>query len=153
GAQAVSGLFSVGRMKGIDRPALSPTLPTTDGGGLLLLDAGADADANARNMLQFAMMGAIYSANARIAKQPNGGLLNVGTEEGQGSHITKKAYDLMNNVAVNFIGNVEARDLLSGVADVVVTDGFTGNVTLKSIEGTAMHVMKLLKGTLTSSLK
>src|SRR5699024_7479711 len=153
GALAVSGLFSVRRSKGIDRPSLSPTLPTTDGGGFLLLDAGANADANAHNLLQFAIMGSIYSENVRKTKQPKVGLLNVGTEEGKGSHITKKAYDLMKNAPINFIGNVEARDLLSGVADVVVTDGFTGNVTLKSIEGTAMHVMKLLKGTLTSSLK
>src|SRR5699024_12385551 len=76
-----------------------------------------------------------------------------GTEEGKGSQITKKAYDLMNDAPINFIGNVEARDLLSGGADVVVTDGFTGNVTLTSIEGTAIHVMRLLKGTLTSSMK
>src|SRR5699024_7830810 len=153
GALAVSGLFSVGRMKGIDRPALSPTLPTTDGGGFLLLDAGANADANAHNLLQFAIMGSIYRENVRKTKQPKVGLLNVGTEEGKDSNITKKAYDIMKNAHINIIGNVEARDLLSGVADVVVTDGFTGNVTLKSIEGTAMHVMKLLKGTLTSSLK
>lgn len=153
GALVVSGLFAVGRMKGIDRPALSPTLPTTDGGGFLLLDAGANADANPHNLLQFAVMGSIYSQNVRKVKQPKVGLLNVGTEEGKGSQITKKAYDLMNDAPINFIGNVEARDLLSGVADVVVTDGFTGNVTLKSIEGTALHVMRLLKGTLTSSLK
>src|SRR5699024_5107801 len=149
GALVVSGLFAVGRMKGIDRPALSPTLPTTYGGGFLLLDSGANEDAKPHNLLQFAVMGSIYSQNVRKVKQPKVGLLNVGTEEGKGSQITKKAYDLMNDAPINFIGNVEARDLLSGVADVVVTDGFTGNVTLKSIEGTAIHVMRLLKGTLT----
>src|SRR5699024_2514211 len=127
GALAVSGLFSVGRMKGIDRPALSPTLPTTDGGGFLLLDAGANADANAHNLLQFAIMGSIYSENVRKTKQPNEGWLDGGTDEGKGGHLTQKAYDLENDARINFVGNVEARDLLCGVADVVVRDGFTGN--------------------------
>src|SRR5699024_7455085 len=147
GALAVSGLFSVGRMKGIDRPALSPTLPTTDGGGFFLLDAGANADANAHNLLQFAIMGSIYSENVRKTKQPKVGLLNVGSEDAKGSPITEKAYELQKDAHINLVGDVVASDLLSGVADVVVTDGFSGNVTLKSIEVTAMHVMKLLKAT------
>lgn len=153
GALVVSGLFVVGRTKGIDRPALSPTLPTIDGKGFLLLDAGANVDASAHNLLQYGMMGSIYCEKVRGIEKPTVGLLNVGTEEGKGNNITKKAYQLLSNAPIHFIGNVEARDLLDGVADVVVTDGFSGNITLKSIEGTALHVMKLLKKTLTSSFK
>src|SRR5690625_3542813 len=153
GALVVAGLFIVGRTKGIDRPALSPTLPTTNGTGFLLLDAGANVDANAHNLAQYAVMGSIYSEKVRRISKPTVGLLNVGTEEGKGSHLTKKAFNLLSNAPVHFIGNIEARDLLAGAADVVVTDGFSGNITLKAIEGTALHVMGLLKQTLTSSFK
>jgi len=153
GALVVAGLFSVGRMKGIDRPALSPVLPTTNGHGFILMDAGANVDANAHNLLQYGVMGSIYSEKVRRIESPTVGLLNVGTEQGKGSNLTKKAYDLLKNAPIHFVGNVEARDLLSGAADVVVTDGFSGNITLKSIEGTAMHVKSLLKNTLTSSMK
>lgn len=153
GALVVTGLFSVGRMKKIDRPALSPILPTTNGRGFLLMDAGANVDANAHNLLQYGIMGSIYSEKVRKIEKPTIGLLNVGTEQGKGSNLTKKAFDLLKNAPIHFIGNVEARDLLAGAADVVVTDGFSGNITLKSIEGTAMHVMSLLKHTLSSSIK
>ncbi|MEI3608191.1 phosphate acyltransferase PlsX [Pseudogracilibacillus sp. SO10305] len=153
GALVVAGLFGVGRIKGIERPALSPTLPTIDQHGFLLLDAGANVDATPKNLLQYGVMGSIYCEKVRHIKRPRVALLNVGTETGKGNALTKKAYELLSEAPINFIGNVEARDLLDGVADVIVTDGFSGNVTLKSIEGTALHVMKLLKGTLTSSLK
>lgn len=153
GALVVSGLFVVGRMKGIDRPALSPILPTTDQRGFLLLDAGANVDANAHNLLQYAIMGSIYSEKVRGIENPTVGLLNVGTESGKGSNLTKKAYSLMQHAPIQFIGNVESRDLLSGVADVVVTDGFSGNIALKALEGTALHVMKQLKETLMNNTK
>src|SRR5690625_1041740 len=153
GALVVSGLFVVGRTKGIDRPALSPTLPTTNGKGFLLLDAGANVDASAHNLVQYGIMGSIYSEKVRMIPNPTVGLLNVGTEDGKGSNLTKKAFQQLSNAPIHFIGNVEARDLLDGVADVVVTDGFSGNITLKAIEGTALHVMKLMKQTLTSSIK
>ncbi|HLR24098.1 MAG TPA: phosphate acyltransferase PlsX [Pseudogracilibacillus sp.] len=153
GALVVSGLFVVGRMKGIDRPALSPILPTTDQRGFLLLDAGANVDANAHNLLQYAIMGSIYSEKVRGIENPTVGLLNVGTESGKGSNLTKKAYNLMQHAPIQFIGNVESRDLLSGVADVVVTDGFSGNIALKALEGTALHVMKQLKETLMNNAK
>lgn len=153
GALVVAGLFVVGRTKGIDRPALSPTLPTTNGKGFLLLDAGANVDANAHNLVQYAVMGSIYSEKVRLIQKPTVGLLNVGTEDAKGSQLTKKAFNQLSNAPIHFIGNIEARDLLDGVADVVVTDGFSGNITLKAIEGTALHVMKLLKQTLTSSIK
>lgn len=153
GALVVAGLFIVGRTKGIDRPALSPTLPTTNERGFLLLDAGANVDVNAHNLVQYAIMGSTYSEKVRKIPNPTVGLLNVGTEEGKGNQVTKKAFKLLENAPVNFVGNVEARDLMSGVVDVVVTDGFSGNITLKSIEGTALHVVNLLKETLMSSLK
>lgn len=153
GALVVAGLFVVGRVKGIDRPALSPTLPTTNGKGFLLLDAGANVDINAHNLVQYAIMGSIYSEKVRKISNPTVGLLNVGTEEGKGNNVTKKAFELLKNAPVNFVGNVEARDLMAGVVDVVVADGFSGNITLKAIEGTALHVMKVLKQTFTSSLK
>src|SRR5690625_1913702 len=153
GALVVAGLFIVGRIKGIERPALSPTLPTIDGKGFLLLDAGANVDANVNNLVQYGIMGSNYCEKIRRIEKPTVGLLNVGTEDGKGSTLTKKAFTQLQNGPINFIGNIEARDLLNGVVDVVVTDGFSGNITLKAIEGTALHVFSLLKQTLTSSLK
>lgn len=153
GALVVAGLFIVGRMKGIDRPALSPTLPTTNGKGFLLLDAGANVDVNAHNLVQYAIMGSIYSEKVRNIKKPTVGLLNVGTEAGKGNQVTKKAFKQLEKTPIHFVGNVEARDLMEGIVDVVVTDGFSGNITLKAIEGTALHVMNILKDTFMSSLK
>lgn len=153
GALMSAGLFVVGRMKGVDRPALSPTLPTADGKGFLMLDVGANVDAKPDHLLQYAIIGSIYAENVRQIKQPRVGLLNVGTEDGKGSELTKKAFQLMKSAPINFIGNVEARDLLDGVADVVVTDGFTGNVTLKTIEGTAMTMFSMMKKTFMSNYK
>ena len=153
GALVVTGLFIVGRMKGIERPALTPTLPTSDQNGFLLLDAGANVDANAKNLVQYGVMGSIYAEKVRGIKNPRVGLLNVGTEDNKGNALTKDAFKLLKDAPINFIGNIEGRDLLDGVADVVVTDGFSGNIALKTIEGTAMHVLTLLKGVLTSSLK
>jgi len=153
GALVVSGLFIVGRMKGIDRPALSPTLPTTNGKGFLLLDAGANVEVNSHNLVQYAIMGSVYAEKVRHIHKPTVGLLNVGTEEEKGNKVAKKAFKQLQKAPINFIGNVEARDLMEGVADVVVTDGFSGNITLKAIEGTAMHVMNILKDTFMSSLK
>lgn len=153
GALVVAGLLIVGRMKGIERPALSPTLPTANQEGFLLLDAGANVDASAKNLLQYGVMGSIYAEKVRGIKNPRIGLLNVGTEEGKGNTVAKESFELLQKAPINFIGNIEARDLLGGIADVVVTDGFSGNITLKSIEGTASYVLDLLKGVLTSSLK
>lgn len=153
GALMSAGLFVVGRMQGIDRPALSPTLPTKDGKGVLLLDVGANVDAKAEHLLQYAVMGSIYSEKVRRVKKPRIGLLNVGTEDGKGNKLAQKAFALMQEAPLNFIGNVEARDILHGAADVVVTDGFSGNVALKTIEGTAELMFSMLKKTLTSSLK
>ncbi|WP_042456295.1 phosphate acyltransferase PlsX [Neobacillus dielmonensis] len=153
GALMATGLFVVGRIEGIDRPALAPTLPTIGGEGFLLLDVGANADAKPEHLLQYAIMGSIYSKKVRGIESPRIGLLNIGTEEKKGNELTKHAFALLKQTNLNFIGNVEARDLLEGVADVVVTDGFTGNMVLKTIEGTALGMFKMLKSTLMSSMK
>ncbi|MDR6997940.1 phosphate acyltransferase PlsX [Neobacillus niacini] len=151
GALMAAGLFVVGRIEGIDRPALSPTLPTIGGEGFLLLDVGANADAKPEHLLQYAIMGSIYSEKVRGIAKPRVGLLNIGTEEKKGNELTKGSFELLKKANINFIGNVEARDLLEGAADVVVTDGFTGNMVLKTIEGTALSMMKMLKTALMSS--
>jgi phosphate acyltransferase len=153
GALMAAGLFVVGRIEGIDRPALTPTLPTIGGEGFLLLDVGANVDAKPEHLLQYAIMGSIYSEKVRGIANPRVGLLNIGTEEKKGTDLTKQAFELLKNANVNFVGNVEARDLLDGTADVVVTDGFTGNMVLKTVEGTALSMFKMLKTTLMSSLK
>ncbi|MBS4193949.1 phosphate acyltransferase PlsX [Lederbergia citri] len=153
GALMAAGLFIVGRIKGIDRPALAPTLPTLDGKGFVMLDLGANADAKPEHLLQYAIMGNIYAQKVRGIKAPRVALLNIGSEENKGNDLTKKAFELLKNANLNFIGNIESRELLEGHADVVVTDGFTGNVVLKSIEGTASTVFSMLKNVLTGSLK
>lgn len=153
GALMAAGLFVVGRIEGIERPALAPTLPTIGGEGFLLLDVGANADAKPEHLVQYAIMGSIYSEKARGISRPRVGLLNIGTEEKKGNELVRNTYDLLKDADINFIGNVESRDLLEGAADVVVADGFTGNMVLKTIEGTAMSVFKMLKTALTSSFK
>ena len=153
GALMSAGLFQVGRIKGIERPALSPTLPTIDQKGFVLLDVGANIEAKPKHLLQYGIMGSIYAEKVRGIKQPRVGLLNVGTEDNKGTELTKEAFRLLQQAPINFVGNVEARDLLSGVADVVVTDGFSGNIALKTVEGTAMNMFKMIKATFMSSLK
>ncbi|WP_423410001.1 phosphate acyltransferase PlsX [Heyndrickxia sp. MSNUG] len=153
GALMAAGLFIVGRIEGIERPALAPTLPTVNGEGFLLLDVGANADAKPEHLVQYAIMGSIYSEKARGISSPRVGLLNIGTEEKKGNELVRNTFELLKDADINFIGNVESRDLLDGAADVVVADGFTGNMVLKTIEGTAMSVFKMLKTALTSSFK
>ncbi|MGA4720292.1 phosphate acyltransferase PlsX [Fictibacillus nanhaiensis] len=152
GALMASGLFYVGRIKGIDRPALAPTLPTLNGDGFLFLDVGANMDAKPEHLLQYALMGSVYWKEVRGVEKPRVGLLNVGTESEKGNALTKAAFPLLQEADINFVGNVEARDLLMGAADVVVCDGFAGNLVLKSIEGTAMSMFSMIKEQLTSSL-
>lgn len=145
GAYMTGGLFKVGRIEGVLRPALATTLPTVDGKGFLMLDLGANAEARPENIVQYAIMGNIYAKKVRGIENPRVGLLNIGTEENKGNELTKAVYEQLQEANLNFIGNVEARDLLDGVADVVVTDGFTGNMVLKTIEGTAGALMKMIK--------
>lgn len=151
GALMTAGLFVIGRIEGIERPALAPTFPTIDGKGFIMLDVGANAEAKPNHLYQYAIMGSIYAENVRGIKQPRVGLLNIGTEEKKGNELTKQTYEMLSQSNLNFIGNVEARDLLEGVCDVVVTDGFTGNIALKTMEGTALSIFSMLKKTLTSS--
>lgn len=151
GALMAAGLFIVGRMDGIDRPALAPTLPTTDGNGFLLIDAGANMDAKPEYLVQYAIMGSVYAEKVRGVKQPRVGLLNVGTEDKKGNELCKQAFPLLKEAPVHFVGNVEARDVLNGVCDVLVTDGFAGNVLLKTVEGTALSIFSMLKEQLLSS--
>ncbi|HEY4552967.1 MAG TPA: phosphate acyltransferase PlsX, partial [Bacillaceae bacterium] len=132
GALMAAGLFVVGRIEGIERPALAPTLPTLDGRGFVMLDLGANADAKPEHLLQYGIMGSIYAEKVRNIQRPRVALLNIGSEEKKGNELTKKAHELLKTADLHFIGNIEARELLDGVADVVVTDGFTGNVVLKS---------------------
>jgi len=153
GALMSAGLFIVGRIEGVDRPALAPTLPTMDGKGFLMLDLGANADAKPEHLVQYAIMGSIYAEKVRGVQNPTVGLLNIGTEEKKGNELTKAAFPLLKEAPVNFIGNVESRDLLNGAADVVVTDGFTGNMVLKTIEGTAMNVFAMIKDVFMASTK
>jgi len=146
GALLASGYFIVGRIKVIDRPGLMSTLPTLDGKGYDMLDLGANAENTPTHLHQYAIMGAYYAENVRGVKRPRIGLLNNGTEESKGDPIRKETYQLLSaDPALNFVGNVEARDLMDGVADVIVTDGFTGNAVLKTMEGTALGLFKQLK--------
>ncbi|GMA49088.1 phosphate acyltransferase [Alicyclobacillus contaminans] len=146
GALVAAGLLVVGRLEGIDRPALAPVLPTFDGRGVMLLDAGATMDANSRHLLQFALMGSAYSKYVLGVERPRVGLLNVGTEEGKGNAVVKDTYGVLKAFEqIHFAGNVEARDLLSGSVDVVVCDGFVGNVVLKLVEGVGAGVFGALK--------
>jgi len=147
GALLAAGLFIVGRINGIERPGLMSTLPIIgENSGFDMLDLGANAENKAEHLLKYGILGSFYAANVRKVENPRVGLLNNGTEESKGSEVTKKAFELLSDEAsINFVGNIEARDILNGVADVVVTDGFTGNAVLKSIEGTALNITKLLK--------
>ena len=141
-----NGYFIVGRIKVIDRPGLMSTLPTLDGKGYDMLDLGANAENTPTHLHQYAIMGAYYAENVRGIKRPRVGLLNNGTEESKGDPLRKETYQLLaSDPALNFVGNVEARDLMDGVADVIVTDGFTGNAVLKTMEGTALGLFKQLK--------
>ena len=147
GALLAAGLFVVGRIKGIERPGLMSTLPVIGStGGFDMLDLGANADNKPEHLVKYAILGSYYAENVRKVAQPKVALLNNGTEDSKGNELTKKAFEsLKATPEINFIGNIEAREILEGRADVVVTDGFTGNAVLKSIEGTALSMMKLLK--------
>ncbi|MCD8853683.1 phosphate acyltransferase PlsX [Staphylococcus epidermidis] len=154
GALMSAGLFIVGRIKGVARPALVVTLSTTDGKGFVFLDVGANADAKAEHLLQYAQLGNIYAQKIRGIQNPSVSLLNIGTEAAKGNSLTKKAYDLFEkNQSFNFTGNIEAKTLMDGNVDVVVTDGYTGNMVLKNLEGTAKSIGKMLKETIMSSFK
>lgn len=153
GALLAGGLFIVGRIKGIDRPCLCPAIPNVNKGMTIIADGGANADCKPRNLVDFAAMSNIYAKKVLCINNPKIGLANIGSEEGKGNDLVKKAYEELKNIDINFIGNVEARDVINDFTDIIVCDGFTGNILLKSTEGVAMSVMKLIKETLLSSTK
>lgn len=153
GALLTGGLLVVGRIKGIDRPCLCPAIPNVKMGMTLIADGGANADCKPINLVQFAGMSNIYAKKVLGLTSPKIAIANIGSEEGKGNDITKKSYEEIKKLDLNFIGNIEARDLINGVTDIIVCDGFTGNILLKSAEGVAMSVMKLIKETLLSSTK
>ncbi len=150
GAQMAAALLGLGRIKGIDRPAIVTVLPTLEG-GKLLLDVGANPDAKPEHLVQYAMMGNIYAERILGINNPKVGLLNIGGEEGKGNELTQATYPLLKEAPLNFIGNIEGRDVPYGRADVVVCDGFVGNVMLKTTEGLAGALFQLIKEKITST--
>lgn len=152
GALLAGGLFIVKRIKGIDRAALAIPYPTKRGVSLLL-DAGANTDCKAKYLQQFAIMGSIYTEKILNIGNPKVSLINIGTEEGKGNELSKEAYLLLKSSNINFVGNIEARDIPEGVADVLVCDGFVGNIILKLTEGLAMSIFSMLKDEFMSSIK
>lgn len=152
GALLAGGLFIVKRIKGIDRAALAIPYPTKRGVSLLL-DAGANTDCKAKYLQQFAIMGSIYTEKILNIGNPKVSLINIGTEEGKGNELSKEAYLLLRSSNINFVGNIEARDIPEGVADVLVCDGFVGNIILKLTEGLAMSIFSMLKDEFMSSIK
>jgi len=153
GAFMMTGTLINGRINGIDRPPLSPILPTKNGKGVLLLDAGSNMDAKPEHLVQYAIMGSIFSEKVLHKSKPTVGLLNVGTENKKGTKLTKEVYPLLEASPVHFVGNVEARDIMDGICDVVVADGFSGNILLKSIEGTASTLLSMMKDEFTSNTR
>ncbi|MFA7744833.1 phosphate acyltransferase PlsX [Salinicoccus roseus] len=147
GALMSAGLFVVGRIKGVERPAIATLLPTTGKSkeGMMLLDMGANADNKPQHLYQFAVMADLYMRENEGRSNPTIGLVNNGSEANKGSELTKETYKLLEESGLNFTGNFETREILSGKIDIAVTDGFTGNVILKTIEGTAMSLMGEVK--------
>ena len=156
GALLTGATLLVKRVRGIRRAAMAPALPN-NGNGVLLMDCGANVECTPEYLLQFAYMGSFYARSIMGYEKPRVGLLNVGVEESKGGELQKQAYALLKQAGeegrINFIGNVEARELLSGDVDVLVTDGFSGNILLKGVEGTIKFLMHSFKDIFSSSLK
>lgn len=153
GALVMGATFFVKRMKGVPRAALAALIPTASGRPSMLMDAGANADCRPEMLCQFAQMGSAYMTNVVCGGEPaTVGLVNIGTEDTKGGELQQQAFELIRQSGVNFVGNVEARQVPYGAADVLVADGFTGNVLLKAIEGTAGMLMKEVKGLFMTNL-
>jgi len=152
GAALAIAMFVVGVLPGVDRPAIAAVLPNLRG-FTVLLDAGANVDPKPKHLEQFAVMGHVYARDILGYANPRVGLLSVGEEEGKGNDLTKEAYDELKNSSLNFVGNVEGRDIYNGRCDVVVTDGFTGNVALKISESLAEMLGSMIKEELTRDLR
>ena len=154
GAILAGAVLRIGRIRGVKRPAFCPLLPTMNGKFVGICDSGANVDCDSLQLTQFALMGNLYLQKAYGVKNPRIALLNIGTEEEKGDALRKEVYGILaNDKTINFVGNMESRDLLRGDYDLVVCDGFSGNVLLKSTEGACLELLKLLKKTFMSSLK
>ena len=155
GALMSAGLFVVGRIKGVERPAIATLLPTTGKSkeGMMLLDMGANADNKPQHLYQFAVMADLYMRENEGRSNPTIGLVNNGSEANKGSELTKETFKLLDESGLNFVGNFETRDIISGKVDIAVTDGFTGNVILKTLEGTAMGLMGEVKNAFLKNAK
>ena len=153
GAYMAGSLFILGRIPGIDRPAISSIYPIA-GGALpsIIVDAGANSECRPSNLLEFAIMGSLYMEKVMDRKNASVGLVNLGIEENKGTTVTKAAHKLLKEADINFIGNVEARDVPKGACDVIVCDGFTGNIILKLTEGFAWNLLKTMKKKFTDGL-
>ena len=144
GAVVVGGTFLVKRIKGVKRPALAAMIPSPDS-HFMMMDIGANSECRPEMLLQFGVMASAYLERVEGIKNPTIGLLNIGTEETKGTQLQQEAYELFKNSNLNFIGNVESRELPFGVCNAVITDGYTGNIALKLIEGTALALFSMLK--------
>lgn len=144
GATLAAGIFVIGRLKSISRPAIATILPSKKK-PTLLIDAGANAEFNVNQVIQFAQMASIYMNRIMAVENPRVGLLNVGSEDSKGNKNYQEANDLLKETNLNYVGNVEGRDIMSGELDIVVCDGFVGNVALKVMEGTAETLVSILK--------
>lgn len=144
GAVMASALLGLGRIKGIERPAIASVLPSQKG-GTVFLDVGANMDCKPKNIVQFAIMGSLYAEKVLGVNSPKVALLNVGEEECKGNELTQTSFSLLKESGINFIGNLEGRDLFKGEANVVLCDGFVGNIVLKTCEGLAMSLMSMIK--------
>lgn len=145
GAILTGAILKIGRIKGISRPALAPILPTKKGGDVIIIDSGANVDCKSVNLLHFAIMGSAYYSIVEGVEAPKVALLNNGAEEHKGNELVKETYPLMKKLPINFVGNCEGKEVMSGDIEVIVTDGFAGNVLLKGVEGTASAILSVLK--------
>jgi phosphate acyltransferase len=152
GAGMATAKMTLGALPGVDRPALAIVVPTLSGSPSILLDAGANVDCKPQNLEQFALMGELYARSVLRIPRPRVGILSVGEEEGKGNDLTREATLLVRRLPINFIGNVEGRDIYNGNCDVIVCDGFVGNVALKTSEGLSRLVREMLKASLTQTV-
>ncbi len=144
GAVVASSLLQLGRLPRIERPAIAIYVPTRQNGGTVLLDGGANADCDPHNLLQFAFMGSVYAETQLGKRAPRIGLLSIGEERSKGNELARSSYELLERSGLNFVGNVEGRDVFAGNVDVVVTDGFVGNVVLKFTESIIYYITTLI---------